>query len=290
MAFSTFMVLVQPAPLFPRRWEHLAQGGPESEGAIADRRLRILLQAATPEVAPYLAPAPGAFAKAVGHGQQLLAPVFVCAHDHQSALFFLSHPRLEGDAVGPDAEKPPGAEVALFPNLVFGPPVRLQPRDRRGRQALGVQPRQRRQCLAEITRGQAFQVKPREHLLDRPCLAQIPRQDAGRERNPVSTRLAITDTRHRQGRRLSHTMDPRRGAPLIAPPASVTVVARTCAKADAWATAVMTLGPDKGATLAKRSGLDAQFLLRDDDASARGVGVGQLFSEEPATIAPADGR
>ena len=29
-----------------------------------------------------------------------------------------------------------------------------------------------------------------------------------------------------QGRRLSHTMDPRRGAPLIASPASVTVVAR----------------------------------------------------------------
>jgi thiamine biosynthesis lipoprotein len=42
-----------------------------------------------------------------------------------------------------------------------------------------------------------------------------------------------------QGRRLSHTMDPRRGAPLIASPASVTVVARTCAEADAWATALM---------------------------------------------------
>ncbi|MCT4334584.1 FAD:protein FMN transferase [Paracoccus sp. YLB-12] len=93
-----------------------------------------------------------------------------------------------------------------------------------------------------------------------------------------------------QGRRLSHTMDPRRGAPLIASPASVTVVARTCAEADAWATALMVLGPDKGATLARRSGLDALFLLRDDDASARGVGVGRLFSEEPAAIASAEGR
>ena len=88
-----------------------------------------------------------------------------------------------------------------------------------------------------------------------------------------------------QGRRLSHTMDPRRGAPLIASPASVTVVARTCAEADAWATALMVLGPDKGAALARRSGLDALFLLRDDDASARGVGVGRLFSEEPTAIA-----
>ncbi|PCD76704.1 FAD:protein FMN transferase [Pseudothioclava arenosa] len=93
-----------------------------------------------------------------------------------------------------------------------------------------------------------------------------------------------------QGRRLSHTMDPRRGAPLIASPASVTVVARTCAEADAWATALMVLGPDKGATLARRSGLDALFLLRDDTASARGVGVGRLFSEEPAAIASAEGR
>lgn len=93
-----------------------------------------------------------------------------------------------------------------------------------------------------------------------------------------------------QGRRLSHTMDPRRGAPLIASPASVTVVARTCAEADAWATALMVLGPDKGATLARRSWLDALFLLRDDDASARGVGVGRLFSEEPAAIASAEGR
>ncbi len=56
-----------------------------------------------------------------------------------------------------------------------------------------------------------------------------------------------------QGRRLSHTMDPRRGAPLIASPASVTVVARTCAEADAWATALMVLGPDRGAALARQT-------------------------------------
>jgi thiamine biosynthesis lipoprotein len=88
-----------------------------------------------------------------------------------------------------------------------------------------------------------------------------------------------------QGRRLSHTMDPKRGAPLIAPPASVTVVARSCAEADGWATALMVLGPERGAALARRTGLDALFLLRDDDASARGVGVGRLFPEEPPAIA-----
>jgi FAD:protein FMN transferase len=92
-----------------------------------------------------------------------------------------------------------------------------------------------------------------------------------------------------RGRRLSHTMDPRRGAPLIASPASVTVVARTCAEADAWATALMVAGLDKGAELARKHGLDALFLLRDDGGSARGVGVGRLFSEEPAAMTPAEG-
>src|SRR5690606_41472906 len=85
-----------------------------------------------------------------------------------------------------------------------------------------------------------------------------------------------------QGRRLSHTMDPRRGAPLIASPASVTVVARTCAEADAWATALIVLGLERGAALARKHGLDALFLLRDDEGNAKGVGVGRLFSEEPA--------
>ena len=77
---------------------------------------------------------------------------------------------------------------------------------------------------------------------------------------------------------------------LIASPASVTVVARTCAEADAWATALMVLGAERGADLARQRGLDALFLLRDDEGNAMGVGVGRLFSEEPAAIASAGGR
>lgn len=79
------------------------------------------------------------------------------------------------------------------------------------------------------------------------------------------------------GRRLSHTMDPARRAPLIAPPASVTVVARSCAEADAWATALMVLGSDRGAALARARGLDALFLLRDGDGAIQSCGVGPLF-------------
>ncbi len=78
-------------------------------------------------------------------------------------------------------------------------------------------------------------------------------------------------------RSLSHTMDPRRGAPLSTSPASVTVVTQTCAEADAWATAFMVLGPEAGKRLAESRGLDALFLLRDGE-TIRAQPVGALFS------------
>jgi FAD:protein FMN transferase len=78
------------------------------------------------------------------------------------------------------------------------------------------------------------------------------------------------------GTMLGHTMDPRRGGPLPASPASVTVVAESCMAADAFATALMVLGEDEGRALADRLGLDALFLLRDG-ADLREVGVGALF-------------
>jgi thiamine biosynthesis lipoprotein len=92
-----------------------------------------------------------------------------------------------------------------------------------------------------------------------------------------------------QGRDLSHTMDPARGAPLLAPPASVTVIAPTCAEADAWATALMVKGVDAGAILALQAGLDALFLKRDDTGGVQGIGVGKVFSNTSAATAPAVG-
>ena len=85
-----------------------------------------------------------------------------------------------------------------------------------------------------------------------------------------------------EGRQLSHTMDPRRGAPLLSSPASVTVIAPSCAEADAWATALMVVGPEAGAALATRQGLSALFLLRDDAGGVRAQGCGHLFADSPA--------
>jgi thiamine biosynthesis lipoprotein len=83
-----------------------------------------------------------------------------------------------------------------------------------------------------------------------------------------------------QGHRLSHTMDPGRGAPLIASPASVTVVARTCAEADAWATALMVKGRLEGRELACRGNLSALFIDREGDL-LRETRVGRLFETRP---------
>ena len=82
------------------------------------------------------------------------------------------------------------------------------------------------------------------------------------------------------GRRLSHTMDPHRGAPVPASPASVTVVARTCAEADAWATALMVKGSLEGAKLARRCNLNALFIDREGD-HLRETRVGRLFETRP---------
>ncbi len=77
-----------------------------------------------------------------------------------------------------------------------------------------------------------------------------------------------------QGRHLSHTMDPQRGAPLLSSPASVTVLAPTCAEADAWATALMVTGPEAGTALATRQGLSVLFLMRDGRGGLLSKGCG----------------
>jgi thiamine biosynthesis lipoprotein len=81
-----------------------------------------------------------------------------------------------------------------------------------------------------------------------------------------------------QGRRLSHTMDPLRRAPLMSSPASVTVLASSCAEADAWATALMVAGPEVGMALAARQGLSTLFLIRDDTGGLQSKGCGRQFA------------
>lgn len=69
----------------------------------------------------------------------------------------------------------------------------------------------------------------------------------------------------RDGLRLSHTIDPRTGRPIAHRLASVSVLHRTAALADGWATALNVLGPDAGLALAARQDMAALFLVRTAD-------------------------
>ncbi len=71
------------------------------------------------------------------------------------------------------------------------------------------------------------------------------------------------------GRRYSHSIDPRTGRPEGHNLASVTVLAPTCAEADGWATALNVLGPEQGPAVAAAQGLPALFLLRTDSGFER---------------------
>ena len=82
----------------------------------------------------------------------------------------------------------------------------------------------------------------------------------------VSTSGDYRDYREIDGRRVSHTIDPRTGRPVDHALAEVTVVHASVAAADAWATALMVLGPEEGMALARQQGLAALFVTRSATA------------------------
>jgi len=70
-----------------------------------------------------------------------------------------------------------------------------------------------------------------------------------------------------EGRRISHTIDPRTGRPVEHALASVSVLHSEAVRADALATALIVLGPEAGYGLAEREGLAAYFIVRREDGS-----------------------
>ncbi len=68
-----------------------------------------------------------------------------------------------------------------------------------------------------------------------------------------------------EGRRYSHTVDPRTARPVTHPLASVSVIADTAMTADAFSTAIMVLGPDEGYEFARSNDLAASLIVRRED-------------------------
>ena len=78
------------------------------------------------------------------------------------------------------------------------------------------------------------------------------------------------------GRRLSHTIDPRTGRPVAHALASASVLDALCVRADALATALEVLGPDDGFALAAEHGWAALLIGRRPD--------GALYERETAAF------
>lgn len=67
------------------------------------------------------------------------------------------------------------------------------------------------------------------------------------------------------GKRYSHTLDPRTGWPINHKLVSVTVVDATAMRADALATALLVLGPEQGLRLAEQEQISALFIIKTSE-------------------------
>ncbi len=65
-----------------------------------------------------------------------------------------------------------------------------------------------------------------------------------------------------EGKRYSHTIDPRTGRPITHQLASVTILNNSAMTADALATAIMVLGEDEGYRLAQQQNIAALFIIK----------------------------
>lgn len=76
------------------------------------------------------------------------------------------------------------------------------------------------------------------------------------------------------GHHYSHTVDVKTGRPVPNKLASVTVVHRDGSmQADAWATVIMVLGPERGLELAEKEGIGAWLLILADDVKSNNDGT-----------------
>jgi thiamine biosynthesis lipoprotein len=69
--------------------------------------------------------------------------------------------------------------------------------------------------------------------------------------------------REENGVRFSHEIDPATGRPIQHKLASASIITDRCTLADAYATALMVLGPEKGPALAEQEGLAVYLLVRN---------------------------
>jgi thiamine biosynthesis lipoprotein len=118
-------------------------------------------------------------------------------------------------------------------------------------------------------KGRRLDGRPWQIGIERPAddrrelLAAVPLSDAS-----LATSGDYRNYHESAGRRFPHILDPSTGRPVDHALASVSVLADSCAAADAWATALMVLGPERGYNCANEHGVAALFVTRTDDGFA----------------------
>ena len=81
----------------------------------------------------------------------------------------------------------------------------------------------------------------------------------------VATSGDYRNYRELDGQRYSHTIDPATGYPVSHQLASVTVLAPTAVLADAYATAITVMGPERGLLFAERMALPVYMLVKQEE-------------------------
>lgn len=97
------------------------------------------------------------------------------------------------------------------------------------------------------------------------------------------------DYRHyfeQDGRRYSHTLDARTGAPITHGLAAVTVIHASALMADGLSSLLLILGPEQGEAYARRHGIAAVFVVRAEGGfvSRTSAGFDKLFAGSTAQV------
>ena len=103
-----------------------------------------------------------------------------------------------------------------------------------------------------------------------------PSDDKAQANNEIQTILNVTDKAmatsgnyrnfyYKNGKKYAHTIDPKSGYPVQHSLLSSTVLARTCAEADAYATSFMVMGIDKAEKIIDRHNDLMGYLIYDDN-------------------------
>ena len=110
-------------------------------------------------------------------------------------------------------------------------------------------------------RGTTAAGKPWRVGIERPVEGRrVVGEIVGLENRAIATSGTTQDFFELDGRHYSHIIDPKTARPVEHPPIAVSVVADTAMEADAWATALVVLGPERGYALAQARGLAVLFV------------------------------